>query len=301
MVKKMLLLALLFVATSTVMAGEDLPYWQWVGPTSGGEWSDTNAWAYYTSDVEENPVFQYYGTPVAGQKAVIVVQTNIDGSKTGPEVTIAAGTNAVCSNFGLDGSSVWTDLDLNVHHTMSTLNITGGSLTCDNMFIGNDNRNYGSVYQSDGIVTISGNLELPYRTYGYYSLTGGELHVGTTLAMNVKSSDGYLYNDSEYRMDVHGGTAYVNAISFAVQRTRPDGSTFVPVIDFTSDGMMVLTGDQVANVDTWIAAGNMTAYDGAGTVSRWYDSGFTYVTGIPEPISMLLRGLGGLAALRRRK
>jgi hypothetical protein len=70
-----------------------------------------------------------------------------------------------------------------------------------------------------------------------------------------------------------------------------------------TEGTLLLDGNKVSDIDDYVTDGWLTAYGGSGTVIRTYDSGtnHTIVTGIPEPITIALLGLGGLALVRRKR
>jgi ethanolamine utilization microcompartment shell protein EutS len=72
-----------------------------------------------------------------------------------------------------------------------------------------------------------------------------------------------------------------------------------PLINMAG-GTLVLLGDQSAIISTDVTAGFIKAYNGASTIQCSVAGGYTTVTAIPEPATILLFGLCGLIFTKRR-
>ncbi len=171
-----------------------------------------------------------------------------------------------------------------------TLTMTGGTLeVADWVWWGDGAGSFAIWNMSGGTVTVTNEFELGWGGgAGTLNMTGGTITAGT---FKVPTGSGAFAEAFLY-----GGTFNV---------TKPGGLGFGNVnglIDITV-GTLVLEGDDTAKVAGLIAAGQITGYSGTGTVLYDYGvtiPGKTTVTGIPEPATICLLGLGGLA-LRRRK
>ena len=204
----------------------------------------------------------------------------------GSTTTISSGsfnaTNFLSGNVGFDGggdASVGPD-------TTSTLAITGGSAnftlatTGGNFSIGGVNDNRGQVTISNGTLNVTnGVFYVGDASNGSLTQTGGlvDLHGIDLLVGRLASALG------TYTMS--GGTLRAGTIGQGAN----DASTFV-----FNGGTITLVGDQtgLAQASFFRAApGTTFAFDGTNTT----------ISAVPEPASLSLLGLGGLALIRRRR
>ncbi len=150
------------------------------------------------------------------------------------------------------------------------------------------------------------------NTTNTFNMSGGTLNVGTDLFIGAHEGGSGTYNMS-------GGTATAN--NFAVgwpgagvgdpqfgQLNLTGGSITTTLfylepagqIDIT-DGQLHINDDRVADINTWIGDGSITAFGGAGTVVVSYDGSQTHVSAIPEPATLGLVALMGGGLLWSRK
>lgn len=117
-----------------------------------------------------------------------------------------------------------------------------------------------------------------------FEMTAGTVNVAGELKINNGLTTGV-------QVRLYGGV--FNAKSYFIRGTRTDH------IDIT-EGQLVLEGDWTAQVDLDVQEGQIVAYGGAGLVQRDFDGNVTTVYAVPEPATMVLLGLGGLALVRRK-
>jgi len=170
-----------------------------------------------------------------------------------------------------------------------TLNMISGTTTASGILIVGDNvpNTNGRVNMTGGTIDVA-HLGIPLNddasgSTGHFQLDGGILTVSTTTpsgqttgAIATLPTGLRIFADGDRRgsMDITGGT-------------------------------MILGGDSIAAIDEYVGTGVLTAYGGTGTVLRdtTTNPGFTTVTGVPEPGSLMLTAVGLLFVLgcgRRR-
>ena len=173
-----------------------------------------------------------------------------------------------------------------------TINMSGGTLTVrgttpstyhQNFVIGD--HGLGTLNMSDGLITAEDNMYLAYSLdgTGVVNMTGGTINVGDTIYLSGNASA-----DSEFHLD--GGV--VTAAGLVM--------TSLGSLDLT-EGEMRLAGDDSSIVLGYINSGLITGYGDSDNVRFNFDGTDTIITAVPEPVTIVLLGLGGLLSLRRRR
>jgi hypothetical protein len=174
----------------------------------------------------------------------------------------------------------------------ATINFAAGSMTNPSYWIIGQGANvFGTVNITGADVSLSTrdfNLGAVSGT-GYANISAGLLTVtgaGTGVGLSVSfdaTSSGEL-NIS--------GTGKVVA-----KQLTMNGNGLINIADA---GILQLTGDVSSQVNSFITAGKIKAYDGTGVVNVSYDGANTIVSAVvPEPATMLLVGLGILCIRKK--
>jgi len=72
-------------------------------------------------------------------------------------------------------------------------------------------------------------------------------------------------------------------------------------LDLRSNGIIDITAGTLIVAGSYAPNANIIGYGGAGTVSYVEGGGVTTITAVPEPVTMMLLGLGGLSLIRRKR
>ena len=121
------------------------------------------------------------------------------------------------------------------------------------------------------------------------NMTGGEIDLGV----------GNLFCpwDADSQPEIHLDGGVIRAADLFMTGRNADRTP--GLLDIT-DGMLVLGGEWDATHD-FVVNGYMTAFGGTGELQFNYDGAVTEITAIPEPATLLLVSLGGVALLRRKR
>jgi len=178
-------------------------------------------------------------------------------------------------NVGLSGNAQMTTTQLVVgQQGTGYLSVADNAVLTisDHFLIGN------YVAAAVGQVDISGGqVTAPYVTVGgvgsgTLNMTGGVMNIDG--AVTVAGGDFYGH------IQLDGGTIYASELNLSLVGTMS-----------VTNGMMVLEGDDwTSTLQGWVNTGQLDA-------SFYFDGADTYI--VPEPVCLLLLGLGGLY-LRRR-
>ena len=174
------------------------------------------------------------------------IPTSIDPvSIDSPENThceIQDGIIAECETLRVGNSSFTTNLD-----------ISGGSLTASGAYVGVDNATGHGILNVSGGLFSTGSLQIGWSGIGTLNMTGGTIQLSDNLVVPGLGGTGTV--------NLLGGT--INASDLRL--TSDTGSMNI------TTGTLILEGDDIAALQTFIDDGWLTAYGGRGTVHMDYD------------------------------
>lgn len=174
------------------------------------------------------------------------IPTSIDSvSIDNPDKThcqITNGIIAVCETLRVANSGATTNLD-----------ISGGSLTAAGAYIGVDNTAGHGILNMSGGLFSTGGLQVGLDATGTINMTGGIIKLTDNLVIPGGNGTGTV--------NLLGGT--INAYDLRI--TSELGSMNI------TTGILILDGNDIETVQTFINDGRITSYQGQGTLNLDYN------------------------------
>jgi T5SS/PEP-CTERM-associated repeat protein len=202
-------------------------------------------------------------------------------SATG-QVTLNSGCS-ITTTGAIGSGEVWLG-----YQGSASLNMSGGSFTAVGPLVAGLSTGTGSMVMSAGTVNASA-ITFGLVGTGNLTMTGGAMVSDANFTIGCAD---YVGSVGDVSLD--GGTITADELSIN------SGSK----LDITA-GTLILAGFDLVAVAQYVDAGLLSGYgvsDSAHVLIN-YNAGLdeTYVTAIPEPATVLMLGLGGLALLRRKR
>ena len=287
MFKKLMVLALV-LSLASVAFGANVNF---LGP-NGADWDVASNWA--NGSVPGNNTGVWDNARPAGFN--IAVTTNVVGpylSKiqyrgvAGSGITMAAGSSlSQAGSFEHDNGSGTTLTQIDAGATLNACTQANGASIYTSYKLGRAEWSTGHSQ-----LTVNGTLNVQSgATWLNGSPSASELAIGIWGMGN--------WSGSSATLDI-GATGVVNA---DVLQMNTNGAADCDVlIDIVTGGKMVLLSDQRSVVQAYRALGLIVGDSGASWIGITYDGSYTTVQTVPEPMTIALLGLGGLALLRKRR
>ena len=231
------------------------------------------------------------------------------------ELLISGGTHTLSYAFRVGisqatatGLVTITDGTINVLNTYTTfgdtctsiVHMSGGTFNTDRITFGQAATSVSTLHMTGGIITIARTDETPADTSGSLRMGLGNtnLYVGGTAVINMEklyiNEGGLLTLSDNAAIHITGTTDASPTFNF----TEDAIAGMLGKIAFNG-GSFAVTGDYESLLDSAIGSGNIYTSVAGMSVDAQYAEGFTSLQLIPEPCTLLLLGLGGLA-LRRK-
>ncbi len=252
--------------------------WGWAGGTDPWNWTDAAAWSGgpggdYPGHTENKGLQDAFG----GWMGITTVDLTID-------TVIPVALDGSWSNYG-----VVPDSDVTV-----TI-LPGGSLTELDVWIGRNNAK-GHIDVNGGSFTVLSGPAFHIANSFDNDGTEGRLTVRGNGTVNAPTST-FLGNEPDHTaiITIEDGTMFTNSVAI----NNPGDKQHI--MFNTLGGILRLDGDQIGNVDALLANTGMRYTTPDLDIKYVADGDYTQVEAIPEPGTVMLLGLAGLAMFIRRR
>jgi len=236
------------------------------------------------------------------------VWLNTGGSPT-VDATGAVGADMIVGLYGFVGNlTINPSCDL----TLSGITLVGNSINDQGSILNNGSYNTGTIYMrgestfvNNGTLNISGGLNMGDMAGSTSQFTNtGTITVDDWFYCSVASTEAAIFNMNgglmvNGRFEQQGGVSVFNLnagiVSNAVANWNGTGDGTI-VVD---NGEMYTAGDHT-NTLNWLISVDLITGAGSKTPYSTYDGSYTKLAAIPEPATIGLIAILGLAFLRRK-
>lgn len=226
---------------------------------------------------------------------------------SGGDNTLTGGTLRVGYSSGKKGALTITGGSLTVMDSYTTLGgngvatitMSGGTLTADRITLGQTTAGT-TMTMTGGTINVTQKPGSTTSTSGSLRLGAGNpnLYISGTAVINAEK----FYINEGGLITMNGGAIYVTGTADSnptFNFTEAGISSMLGKIEFNS-GLFQITGNYASLFDAAIANGNIYTTVEGKTVDAQYANGYTTLTLIPEPMTLVVLGLGSLLLARRK-